>query len=306
MRNIFVKKIIEHSKKNKNLYFLSADLGFNSFEILKDELKDRFINIGVAENNMVGIAAGLALQEKDVYIYSIVPFLIFRSFEQIRNNICHNNLNVKIIGGGGGFSYGDQGVSHNTSEDLSITRVLPNLKVFTPSTKSEVEYVFDYCFQNKGPAYFRLGKVPDFNFKIKNKIKIGDGITITKGKDILVFSCGNIIDEVNSTTNSLKKENINCELISYPCIKPINEEFILKKINKINKIVIVEENSVIGGFGSAIMDILCKNSIFTKLLHIGLSDKTHNKIGNQNYLRKINNLDRISLFKNILKFANEK
>ena len=306
MRNIFVKKIIEHSKKNRNLYFLSADLGFNSFEILKDELKERFINVGVAENNMAGIAAGLALQNKDVYMYSIVPFIIFRSFEQIRNNICHNNLNVKIIGGGGGFSYGDQGISHNTSEDLSVTRVLPNLKVFTPSTKSEVEYVFDYCFKNNGPAYFRLGKVPEFNFEIKNNVKIGDGITITKGKDILIFSCGNIIEEVNSTTNSLKEENINCELISYPCIKPINEKFILQKITKINKIVIVEENSVIGGFGSAIMDILSKNSIGKKLLHIGLIDKPHDKIGNQNYLRKINNLDKISMFKNILKFANEK
>jgi transketolase len=306
MRNIFVKKIIEHSKKNRNLYFLSADLGFNSFEILKDELKERFITVGVAENNMAGIAAGLALQNKDVYMYSIVPFIIFRSFEQIRNNICHNNLNVKIIGGGGGFSYGDQGISHNTSEDLSITRVLPNLKVFTPSTKSEVEYVFDYCFKNNGPAYFRLGKVPEFNFEIKNNVKIGDGITIKKGKDILIFSCGNIIEEVNFATNSLKEEKINCELISYPCIKPINEKFILKKINKINKIVIVEENSVIGGFGSAIMDILSKNSIAKKLLHIGLSDKPHGKIGNQNYLRKINNLDKISIFKNILKFANEK
>lgn len=305
MRNVFVKKLIKYVKKNKNVYFLSADLGFNSFEILKDELKERFINVGVAENNMVGIAAGLALQKKDVYIYSIVPFIIFRSFEQIRNNICHNNLNVKIIGGGGGFSYGDQGISHNTSEDLSITRVLPNLKVFTPSTKDEVEYAFDYCCKNKGPSYFRLGKVPEFNFKISANLKIGNGITISKGKDILILSCGNILEEVHYACSSLKNKNINCELISFPCIKPINENFILKKINKINKIVVIEENSIIGGFGSSIMDILSKNFIAKKILHIGLSDKPHMEIGTQNYLRKINELDRVNIFKKILKFTNE-
>lgn len=305
MRNILVKKIIKNSKKNKNLYFLSADLGFNSFEILREELKDRFINVGVAENNMVGIAAGLALQKKDVYIYSIIPFLVFRSFEQIRNNICHNNLNVKIIGGGGGFSYGDQGISHNTSEDLSVTRVLPNLKVFTPSTKNEVEYVFDYSFKNKGPAYYRLGKVPELNFKIPNNFKIGNGILVNQGNDILILSCGNILQEVHCVIEPLKLKNIGCGLISYPCIKPINEKFILKKIHKIDKIVVIEENSLIGGFGSSMMDILAKNSVSKKILHIGLSDKPHLKIGNQNYLRKINNLDRNNIFKKILKFANE-
>ena len=263
MRNIFVKKLIEYSKKNKNVYFLSADLGFNSFEILQNEMKERFINVGVAENNMVGIAAGLALQKKDVFIYSIVPFVIFRSFEQIRNNICNNNLNVKIIGGGGGFSYGDQGISHNTSEDLSITRVLPNLKVFTPSTKNEVEYVFDYCIKNKGPSYFRLGKVPELDFNLAANFKIGNGVTISQGSDIAIFSVA-IFRRSLSSMQFIKIKKISCELVSFPCIKPISEKFLLTKIKNFHKVVVVEENSIIGGFGSVIMDILSKNSVSKK------------------------------------------
>ena len=305
MRNIFIKKLIKYSKKNKNVYFLSADLGFNSFEILQDEMKERFINVGVAENNMVGIAAGLALQKKDVFIYSIVPFVIFRSFEQIRNNICNNKLNVKIIGGGGGFSYGDQGISHNTSEDLSITRVLPNLKVFTPSTKNEVEYVFDYCIKNKGPSYFRLGKVPELNFNLSANFKIGNGVTISQGNDIVMFSCGNILEEAYDACNLLKSKNVSCELLSFPCIKPINEKFILTKIKNFHKLVIVEENSIIGGFGSIIMDILSKNSVSKKILHIGLNDRPHLEIGNQKYLRKINKLDSYNIAKKIIKFNHD-
>ena len=122
MRNIFINKLIQASKKDIDIILLTSDLGFNAFESYREKYPDQFYNVGAAENNMVGVGSGLALKGKKVFIYSIIPFLIFRCFEQIRNIICHNDLNVKLIGAGGGFSYGNQGVSHNATEDLSILR----------------------------------------------------------------------------------------------------------------------------------------------------------------------------------------
>ena len=303
MRNIFVKKLIERASKNKNIFFLTADLGYNSFEIFQKKFPERFINVGVAENNMIGIATGLALLKKEVYVYSIVPFLVFRSLEQIRNNICHNNLNIKILGGGGGFSYGDQGISHNTSEDLSIMNTLPNLKIFTPSSIGETEVMLNNMFLNKGPSYMRLGKVPLNNYKFnKENYKLGEGIVVNKGSDVVILSCGNILGNIHEVVKNLKILNVSSKLISFPCIKPLNEKFIIKHTSKFNKIIIIEENIRIGGFGTTLKEIFIKFDYIKKIKHIGLDDKVHNQIGSQEYLRKINNLDVKSITRNIINF----
>ena len=307
MRNIFVEKLIKRASKNKNIFFLTADLGYNSFEVFQKKFPDRFINVGVAENNMIGIATGLALLKKEVYVYSIVPFLVFRSLEQIRNNICHNNLNIKIMGGGGGFSYGDQGISHNTSEDLSIMNTLPNLKIFTPSSIGETELIIDNMFLNKGPSYMRLGKVPlkNYNFD-KKKYKLGEGIVVNKGNDVVILSCGNILGNIYGVIENLEKLKISCKLISFPCIKPLNEKSILKLAGKFNNIIIIEENIKIGGFGTSVKEIFNKFDYLKKIKHIGLDDKVHNQIGSQKYLRKINKLDEENITKTIVNYINER
>jgi len=302
MRNIFVKKLIERAKKNNNIYFLTADLGYNAFEIFKNKFPDRFINVGVAENNMIGIAAGLALLDKEVYVYSIVPFLVFRSLEQIRNNLCNTNLNVKIMGGGGGFSYGEQGISHNTSDDLSIMNTMPNLKVFAPGSKNETELMLDIMFKNIGPSYMRLGKVSTLDYNIqKNSFKIGNGIIVNEGKDLIIISCGNILENVLNVVQNLKKRNINSKLISFPCIKPIKKLFLIKNLDKKNKIIIIEENTKIGGLGSTIKDFLIENNYNNIVKHICLKDIIHDKIGSQKFLRDINNLSVNKMQKEITK-----
>jgi len=305
MRNIFVKKLIKRAEKYNNIFFLSADLGYNSFEIFKKKFPDRFINVGVAENNMVGIAAGLSLLKKEVYVYSIVPFLVFRSLEQIRNNVCHTNLNVKILGGGGGFSYGEQGISHNTSEDLSVMNTLPNLKVFTPGSKSETELMIDEMFKNKGPSYMRLGKVSLLDYKVnKRNFKLGNGIIVNEGKDIVIITYGNIIENVLKVVSELKKRKISSKLISFPCIKPINYNFLLKNLHNNRTLVIIEENTKIGGLGSVIKDFLIENNYNKNVKHICFDDVVHNKIGSQNFLRNVNNLSVNKMVKNIMKFLN--
>ena len=305
MRNIFVKKLIRRARKNKNIFFISADLGYNSFEIFKKEFPDQFINVGVAENNMIGIAAGLGLLKNEVYVYSIVPFVVFRSFEQIRNNLCHTNLNVKILGGGGGFSYGDQGISHNTSEDISIMNTLPNIKIFSPGSKSETELMIDKMFENKGPSYMRLGKVSSLDYKYdKKKFKLGDGITVKDGSDLIIITHGNIIDNVLEVINNLKKRKINAKLISFPCVKPISNDFLKKNLSINQNIVIIEENTKLGGLGGVVKDFLLENNYKNRVKHIFLKDIVHDKIGSQNYLRNLNNLSVNKMIKIIINFLN--
>ena len=206
MRNIFIKKLISEAEKNKNLYLLTGDLGYNAFEPFQDKFPEQFINIGVAENNMVGIGSGLALCGKKVCIYSIIPFLIFRSLEQIRNNICHNNLDVKLVGVGGGFSYGNQGISHNTTEDLAIMRSLPNMLVLSPGSRVESEVAIDAMLEHDGPAFIRLGQAPKKEYlNSRPNYRLGDGLVVKEGVGVSLLSTGNITSDVIKLAEKLIK-----------------------------------------------------------------------------------------------------
>ena len=296
MRNIFVKKFIEEAEKNKEIYFLTGDLGYNSFEIIKEKFPDRFINVGCAENNMIGIASGLALSGKKVFVYSIVPFLVFRSFEQIRNYICHNNLDIKLLGGGGGFSYGNQGISHNTYEDLSIMRTLPNMKVYSPGTKNELIKTSDFLFQDNAPAYIRLGKIPNFDYQ-EDQININKGSKVIEGKKIVIFCIGNIIEEVHKAVIKLSKKGLSIKLISLVSLKPLVNKDIIDHIDECEYVFTVEENSIIGGLGSCLAEVISESDLQHIIFHrIGLSDEVHSEIGSQDYLRKIKGIghDQIS------------
>ena len=302
MRFIFVKELIKKARKNKNIYLITSDLGYRAFEDFKKEFPKRFINVGVAENNMIGVATGLALTGKKVFVYSILPFLIFRSLEQIRNNICHNNLDVKLIGAGGSFSYGYQGISHNTSEDISIMKSLPNLKIFNPGSKTEVKIVLSQMFKSKSPCLARLGKAPSIDFyKKKFLFKDKEGIILQKGKDLTVFTSGNILENVYKTVKKLEKEKYKICLISCPVVKPLSKNFIVKNI-KTKKIMSIEENSEINGLGYYISNCLINENKKINFKNIALKDIVHNKIGTQDYLRDINNLSVLKLHRLLKNF----
>ncbi|MDC0481404.1 hypothetical protein OAN41_04025 [Candidatus Pelagibacter sp.] len=307
MRFIFVKELIKYAKKNKDLYLVTADLGYKAFEEFKKFYPKRFINVGVAENNMVGVAAGLALSGKKVFVYSILPFLVFRSLEQIRNNICHNNLDVTLVGAGGGFSYGLQGVSHNTSEDISVIRSLPNMKVFNPGSKMETLLSLNIAYKSNRPSFIRLGKCPEIDFyKKKLKLKNGNGLIVTKGHDLTVFCSGNILENVFKSVKKINLLGFSIKLISLPIVKPINPKFIISN-TKTQKVLSIEENSIIGGLSSILPSIyMSKKMKNIKFKSIALKDIVHNSIGSQDYLKKINNLDINSISKYLIKFINEK
>lgn len=303
MRFVFVKELIKYAKKNKNVYLITSDLGYRAFEDFKLKFPDRFINVGVAENNMVGIGAGLALTGKKVFVYSILPFLIFRSLEQIRNNISHNNLDVTLVGAGGGFSYGPQGVSHNTSEDISIIKSIPNINVYNPGSRYEIIQIMKLIFNNKAPSFLRLGKCPEKDFyKKKVKLKNGNGLIVNKGKDLTIYCTGNILENVYEAVEKVKLNGFTINLISIPIIKPLNEKFIKSNLNS-NKILIIEENSKIGGLSSSIADIFIKDyKRKIQFRSIALEDIVHNKIGDQIHLRDINKLSVDKIYKFLTKY----
>ena len=306
MRFVFVKELIKYTKKNHNVYLITSDLGYRAFEEFAKLFPKKFINVGVSENNMIGIAAGMAANGKKVFVYSILPFVVFRSLEQIRNNILHNDLDVNIIGAGGGFSYNVQGISHNTSEDISILRSLPNLSVHNPGSRFEAEFIVKKLFKSKKPAFARLGKAPSKDFYLKKINKISDTILI-KGNQLTIFSTGNILEYVYNSVKTLNRNGYKIKLISVPTLKPIDENFILNNINTRN-VLTIEENVGIGGLGSLIGDLILQSKKNNKInfKSLSLDDIIHNKIGSQEYLRKINKLDPGSIIKTIKKFLSEK
>lgn len=304
MRNIFIQKLIQEAYKQDNIYLLTGDLGYNAFEPFQKQHPNKFINIGVAENNMVGIASGMALHGKKIFIYSIIPFLVFRSFEQIRNIICHNNLDVKIVGTGGGFSYGNQGISHNTMEDIAIMRSLPNLKIYSPGSKLETELVIDYIFNDDSPSYLRLSKLPENEYLHSiEKYNIGDGLIAKKGGNIYLLTTGNITPDIIKVSKILDSYGYGSTVISFPVIKPLNKKYIFNIINNSKAIITIEEHGFIGGFGSSIAEYFSEyrnpNVLFKR---IALNDKVHKEIGNQQYLREINGLGVDDIVKNIVQF----
>ena len=301
MRNIFNSILLDEAKRNPNIFFLTADLGYNAFEEFQITFKDRFINCGVAENNMIGMATGLALKGKKVFVYSIIPFLIHRSFEQIKNNIAITNLDIKLIGAGGGFSYAEQGVSHNPTEDLAIMNTLPNISIYSPSSKHEANKSIKAMIKHKKPSYIRLTKMPEFNFIPKHKDSSNKPVTVKKGNKVLIISTGNILENVVNSLDLLSKNNIIPTILSYYQIKPIDQNYLIQVSNEYEYIFTVEEHSIIGGLGSIINNILIrskKNNI--KVTNIALQDKAHVEIGSQKYLQKINKLDSKSIAKTVL------
>lgn len=302
MRSAFINTLTTLARKDKDIFLLTGDLGFSVFENFQKEFPDRFFNIGVAEANMAGIAAGLTLSGKKVFIYSIVPFVTMRCFEQIRNDICYQNLNIKIIGVGGGLCYGAAGMTHYSIEDIAIMRSLPNMTVVCPGDPLETELIIKCSKNYPGPIYIRLGKGndPKVHAKIKN-FTIGKGIVLNNGDDITMIATGNMLYHAKQVADKLRDKHIDMRLISMHTVKPIDKDIIIKASNETKAILTIEEHSLIGGLGSAVAEILAEEKAKTYFKRIALPDACFNYIGSQDYLRTRLGLSTRNIEKNILK-----
>ena len=308
MRDTFVKTLVELAKKNKNIELVTGDLGFGVLKPFWEQCPNQFTNAGIAEQNMTGIAAGMALSGKIVFTYSIGNFPTLRCLEQIRNDCAYHNANVKIVCVGGGFSYGSLGMSHQATEDIAIMRALPNVAVFAPGDLVEAEEVTKAIVDYPGTCYLRLGRGGEkcIHDKIDN-FQIGKAIKIKDGKDVALFSTGAIFDEVLDVYDKLIKNGIYPVVYTFPTIKPIDKETIADIANRCSYIFTIEEHNVVGGFGSAVSEVVSGMNYHKAVVKIiGLDDKYSQYVGNQNYLRKQHKLDSEDIFQIIHKSVYEK
>ncbi len=302
-RDSYGSALVELGKEHEDLLVLDADLaGATKTGTFKKEFPERHIDCGIAEQNMMGIAAGLASCGHTVFVSSFAMFASGRAFEQVRNTIAHTGLNVKVAASHAGISVGEDGATHQCCEDISLMRTIPNMVVVNPCDDVEAKAAVKAAYEYNGPMYLRFGRlaVPVINDEETYKFELGKGIVLKEGKDVTIFATGLEVYESLVAAELLSKDGIDAEVINIHTIKPIDEELICKSLTKTGIGVTVEEHSIIGGLYSAVSEV-CAKSLPTKLLGIGIND-VFGHSGPAKDLIKEFGLDSESIYKKIKEF----
>lgn len=289
MRTAFINTLMELAAKDKRIFLVTGDLGYSVLETFQEKFPDRFLNVGVAEQSMIGTAAGLALSGKIPITYSICTFATLRPFEFIRNDVCYQNLNVKMVGVGAGLSYPQYGLTHQSIDDIAIMRTLANLTILNPGDPIETELATKAAIKHRGPVYLRIGKKGEPNIhQSQPSFKIGQAITVKDGRDITIIATGNMLENASRAVALLQKKNISVRFVSMPTLKPIDEDAIQRSAKETKAIFTIEEHFVNGGLGTAVGEVLLENGMSQVSFHkIALPNKYPPEIGSQNYLRNI-------------------
>jgi len=295
MRNTFINQLFTAAKADKSILLITGDLGYGVIDQFADELPGQFLNFGINEQSMMGAAAGLASKGFKPFIYSIGNFPTFRCLEQIRNDVCHMNLDVCIVALGAGFSYGTAGYSHHLVEDISALSALPNLSIFSPADILEVELLFPKILAERGPRYLRLGKGGEGRITEKFQ-QVASGISILSGSSkFAVVTTGNILSEV-----ILALDDIAPEL--HPTVISVSNFISLKDYIpeiKYDRIMTVEEHVLRGGFGSLILEHL--SNLNCNVTRIGIDSLSSEISGSQQFLRRSYNLNSVAIAQAIKK-----
>lgn len=301
MRDAFAKQLYNLAKKDKDIIFITGDLGFGVFDEFAKSFPNQYLNVGVAEQNMTGIATGLGLEGKKVFTYSIANFVTLRCLEQIRNDAAYHEVNLTIVCSGGGFTYGPLGMSHHATEDIAIMRSIPNIKVVAPSSAWETFHATKHLSTSKGVSYLRIEKggqkYPPYQGA---KFKVGKSLVYKQGKDVTIITAGGIISECLLAAKELEIKNISCKVISMHSIKPLDKKIILESINKTNLIISVEEHNCNGGLGGAIAEVISTSEAQCRFAMIAIENKFSSIVGDQSYLRKKYKIDADAIVKKIL------
>lgn len=302
MRDTFVRTLVKLAKEDKNIELVTGDLGFGVLRPFYETCPDQFTNAGIAEQNMTSMAAGMALEGKNVFTYSIGNFPTLRCLEQIRNDCAYHKANVTVVCIGGGFVYGSLGMSHQATEDLAILRALPDVVVMAPADLVEAEECTKALAKHDGTAYLRLGRGGERRIHGKiDDFQIGKAIKIYGGKKIAIFSTGAIFEEVTVAYDELKNQGYDPAVYTFPTIKPIDQEAIKRISREFNLITTVEEHNIVGGFGSAVAEVMAEmKDKKARLLRIGLNDEYSVRVGNQKYLREQYGMDSKAIVERIL------
>jgi transketolase len=307
MRDAMTRVLCELAAQDPNLVLVTGDLGFGVLNEFQERFPKQFINAGVAEQNMTGLATGLALSGKTVFTYSIGNFPTLRCLEQIRNDACYHNANVKIIAIGGGFTYGSLGISHHATEDLAILRALPDITVMAPGDPLEAAAATRTIYETPGTCYLRLGRGGESAVhKGLASIALGKALKLCDGKDLAIISTGGILKNAYEARNYLYDKGHCTALYSMHTIKPFDKELINSIASSYKYIATVEEHTVVGGLGSAVAEVMAQlPSPRARLKMIGLQDCFSSVVGDQEYLRGIYGLSIDAIVNTIEKFIQD-
>jgi len=306
MRTAFINTLTELAEKDKRIMLLVGDLGFGVVMDFAKRFPDQFLNVGVAEQNMTGVATGLAMSGRIVFTYSIANFPILRCLEQIRNDVCYHEANVTAVSVGGGFCYGALGMTHHGTEDLAIMRSLPYMKVIAPADPIETKAATAYLAKGVGPAFLRLGRAGEPVVHEKPiEWELGKALTVKDGDDITIMATGGMVKSVLSAANRLQEDGISTRVISMHTLKPMDKSAIEKSARETKLIVTVEEHSLIGGLGSAVAEVLCELDVSVRFHRIGLPSEFTKHVGGQDYLRDVYGLSEPKLYQTILSLYRE-
>lgn len=285
MRNTFVDELTRLAEEDDRIWLICGDLGYSVLERFAEKFPDRFLNAGVAEQNMTGMAAGIASTGKTVFTYSIANFPVMRCLEQVRNDVCYHKANVKIVAVGGGLAYGPQGYTHHGLEDLAVTRVLPNMTVLAPADPVETRLATRAIAAAKGPCYLRLGKANEpVVHTTAPSFEIGQAIRFRKGKDVTLITTGGVLELAVQAAEKLAATNISAAILSMHTIQPLDVDAVLAAAERTGAIVTIEEHGL-GGLASAVAEVLAPSGLACKLYPIHLPRTPFTHAGSQQVLR---------------------
>ena len=295
--------LFKEAEENEKIYLVVGDVGFSVIEKFQARFPKRYLNAGVAEQNMIGVAAGLAMAGKQVVVYSIIPFVMMRCFEQIRVDLCYQQLPVKVVGVGGGFSYATAAASHHALEDVALMRSLPGMTVIAPGSKFETEQLTPQLFTLTGPSYLRLGNNEELVAYPENtRVTIGKAIEIMPAHDYLIIATGNALDLGFKTCQKLRADGIDIGLISMPTIKPLDTQF-LSQQQTIKGIFTIEEHNVIGGLGEAVARFVAEQLTHKIIFKaFGVNDFYFHEAGSRAYLNEKAGLSVDAVSKEIVRY----
>jgi transketolase len=306
MRSRFFADLLAAASTDPNIILITGDLGFGVVEPFAQACPGQFVNAGVAEQNMTGLAAGMALAGGRVFTYSIANFPTLRCLEQIRNDIAYHGADVTVVAVGGGLAYGALGMSHHATEDLAVMRAIPGLAVAAPGDPVETEAVVADLLAHGGPAYLRLGKSGERSVHpAPVQVGRGESLLVRPGDEVVIFTTGAILDVACAAADLQECEGVRVGVRSFPWLDPLDVDAIAQAAREYEAIVTVEEHSIVGGLGSAVAEVLAEIPGAAPLARIALPARFTSVVGDQDYLRSVFGLDPEAVSRRVLKHLEE-
>ncbi len=292
MRNAFISALTEVAATDERVVFLTGDLGFKLFDDFARRYPGRFFNVGVAEATMASVASGLALEGRKPFIYSITPFVTLRCYEQIRNDICYHDMDVTVVGVGGGYSYGPNGPTHHALEDIAVMRVLPNMTIVCPGDPRETVAAVRALVRHRGPAYLRLGRAGEPMVHPGDvAFTIGESLTLRDGRNATLLSTGNMLATAVGAADRLAERGVHCRVVSMPTVKPLDGGTIEDAARDTPVVVTLEEHSLVGGFGGSVAEYLAERGLRPRFRRFAAADEFSHICGDQEFHRRAQGLD---------------